>query len=64
MKELCNYDSLVTFIDNIDAAESLWYSIPNPGKKTSAEFDYVFPPMSKTFGVNKDAMNACWLQLG
>ena len=59
-----NCDSLVSFMNNVDVDEGWWYSLPTPGKKTSEEFDYVFPPISQIFSINKQAMNTHWYEIG
>ena len=56
MKELYNCDSLIAFIDKIDAEEGWWYSMPNPGNKTLDEFDHAIPPISKTVGIKNDTI--------
>ena len=38
--------------------------MPNPGEKTSEEFDCVFTPISNMLVINKDAMRTHWLELG
>ena len=41
-----------------------WYLLPVPGKKTSEDFEYVFPSLSMVFGINKNAIIIYQLKIG
>ena len=60
----CN-ESLVKFINNMDSDTGWWHSIPIPGKNAlSEDAQWGFPPLSKVFGIHKDAMSIHWMELG
>ena len=51
-------------MNNINIDEGWQYSLPTSRKKISEEFNYVFPPISYIFSINKQAMNIYWYEIG
>ena len=65
MKGMSDNESLVKFINNMDSDAGWWHCIPVPSKSTlSEDAQQGFPSLSKVFGIHKDAMSNCWMELG